>query len=49
MISELVDHVWQSTLFVGAAWLLTLALRRNRAQVLYWVWFAASVKFRWWA
>jgi len=41
----LVDHLWQSTLFVGAAWLLTLALRKNRAQVRYWVWFSASVKF----
>jgi bla regulator protein BlaR1 len=45
MIAELVDHLWQSTLFVGAAWLLTLALKKNRAQVRYWVWFAASVKF----
>ncbi len=45
MIPGLVDHLWQSTLFVGAAWLLTLALRRNRAQVRYWIWFAASVKF----
>jgi bla regulator protein BlaR1 len=45
MIPELVDHLWQSTLLVGAAWLLTLALRKNRAQVRYWVWFTASVKF----
>ena len=45
MIFELVDHLWQSTLFVGAAWLLTLALKKNRAQVRYWVWFTASVKF----
>jgi hypothetical protein len=45
MISELVDHLWQSTLFVGAAGLLTLMLRKNRAQGRYWVWFAASMKF----
>jgi uncharacterized protein (TIGR03435 family) len=40
-----VDHLWQSTLFAGVAWVVTLALRRNRAQVRYWVWFTASVKF----
>jgi bla regulator protein BlaR1 len=45
MIPGLVDHLWQSTLFVGAAWLLSLALRRNQAQVRYWVWFTASAKF----
>jgi bla regulator protein BlaR1 len=45
MIPGLVDHLWQSTLFVGAAWLLTLTLRKNQAQVRYWVWFTASVKF----
>ena len=45
MIPGLVDHLWQSTLFVGAAWLLTLVLRKNRAQVRYWVWFTASAKF----
>src|SRR5262249_54436347 len=30
---------------VAAAWLLTLALRKNRAAVRYWLWLAASVKF----
>jgi bla regulator protein blaR1 len=45
MISGLIDHLWQSTIFAGAAWLVTLALKRNRAQVRYWVWLAASVKF----
>ena len=38
MIPELIDHLWQSTLFVGAAWLLTLGLKKNRAQVRYWIW-----------
>ena len=41
-------HLWQSTWFAGAAWLATLAtlaLRRNRAEARYWVWFAASAKF----
>src|SRR5580658_2737026 len=45
MTPEILAHLWQSTLFVGAAWLVTLALRTNRAQVRYWIWFAASVKF----
>ncbi len=43
--SALINHLWQSTVVVGIAWLLTLALRNNHARVRYWVWFAASVKF----
>ena len=39
------NHLWQSTLFALAAWLLTLALRKNSARVRHWVWVAASVKF----
>jgi hypothetical protein len=35
MIRELVNHLWQSTLFAIVAGLLALALRRNRAQVRY--------------
>jgi bla regulator protein blaR1 len=45
MINELTNHLWQSTLFAVAAGLLTLAFRQNRAQVRYWLWFAASMKF----
>jgi len=41
----IVAHLWQSTLFAGAAWLVTLTLRTNRAQVRYYVWFTASAKF----
>ena len=41
----LLNHLWQSTLFVAAAGLLSLVLRGNRAQVRYWLWFAASFKF----
>ena len=44
-LSPLANHLWQSTLFAAAAWLLTLALKRNRAAVRYWLWLAASVKF----
>ena len=45
MISELANHIWQSTLFASAMGLLTLMLRRNRAAVRYGLWLAASVKF----
>ena len=41
----LANHLWQTTLFAGAAGLLTLLLRKNRACVRYWLWIAASVKF----
>jgi bla regulator protein blaR1 len=44
-LSPLANHLWQSTIFAIAAWLLTLALRKNRASVRYWIWFASSVKF----
>jgi len=39
------NHLWQSTMFVLAAALLTLAFQRNHARVRYWVWFSASMKF----
>ena len=42
---SLANHLWQTTLFVGAAGLLTLVLRKNSAYVRYWVWIVASVKF----
>ena len=41
----MLDHLWQSSLFVLAMWVLTLALKSNRAAVRYWLWLAASVKF----
>ncbi|HUP04923.1 MAG TPA: M56 family metallopeptidase [Bryobacteraceae bacterium] len=43
--SPLANHLWQSTVCVGVAWTLTLALSKNRAAVRYGVWLAASVKF----
>ena len=43
--SVLADHLWQSTLWVGAVWLATLTLRNNSARVRYWLWTAASIKF----
>jgi bla regulator protein blaR1 len=45
MIAALTNHLWQSTLFAGAAGLLTLLLRTNRAQPRYYLWLAASLKF----
>jgi hypothetical protein len=44
-LSPLANHLWQSTLFAGLVWLLTLAFRRYRAPVRYGLWLAASVKF----
>jgi uncharacterized protein (TIGR03435 family) len=41
----MINHIWQSTWFAIAAGLLTLAFRKNGAQVRYALWFAASVKF----
>jgi bla regulator protein blaR1 len=44
-MNPLANHLYQSTVFVVAAWLLSFALRNNRAAVRYWIWLAASVKF----
>jgi hypothetical protein len=44
MIGEWINHLWQSTMFAMVAALLTLAFRRNRAQVRYWLWLSASFK-----
>src|SRR5690349_22406365 len=45
MTDQLAAHLWQSTWFAIAAALLTLAFRKNRAQVRYWMWTTASLKF----
>src|SRR5256884_6536257 len=39
------NHLWQSSVFVIAAGLLTLVLRQNHARFRYWLWLVASVKF----
>ena len=39
------NHLWQSTLCVVMAGLLTLALRKNHARARYGLWLAASIKF----
>ena len=39
------NHLWQSTLCLVVAGLLTLTLRKNHARARYGLWFAASMKF----
>ena len=43
--AALVNHLWQSTLFVVIAWLLAWMLRDNQARTRYWIWMIASIKF----
>ena len=45
LATALANHLWQSTLFLAAAALLTAFFRKNHARVRYWIWLAASVKF----
>ena len=45
MISALIDHLWQSSLFTLCALLVAVQLRKCGAHLRYWIWFAASVKF----
>ncbi|HVV46906.1 MAG TPA: M56 family metallopeptidase [Bryobacteraceae bacterium] len=41
----MIPHLWQSTIFVAAVWLLTLVLRANPAKVRFHLWVCASIKF----
>jgi bla regulator protein blaR1 len=45
MIGEITNHLWQSTIFALAVAMLALAFRKNRAEVRYWLWLSASLKF----
>ncbi len=45
MIGEFTNHLWQSTVFAFAVALVALAFRKNRAEVRYWFWLSASLKF----
>jgi beta-lactamase regulating signal transducer with metallopeptidase domain len=45
MIAFIAQHLWQSTLFLIAAWVLVRACRRNCAAIRYSIWFGASLKF----
>jgi uncharacterized protein (TIGR03435 family) len=42
---ELVNHLWQSTVFAAGVWLLTFVLRRNQAHTRHRLWVLASAKF----
>ncbi len=44
-MTALALHLWQSTLVLIAAWVLTRLCRRNSAEIRYWIWFCASLKF----
>jgi bla regulator protein blaR1 len=45
MLNELTNHLWQSTIFAIVAGIMTVAFRKNRAQVRYGLWLTASLKF----
>ena len=45
MMPALIDHLWQSTLFCAAVWLITLTLRANGAALRHGLWMLASIKF----
>ena len=45
MMADLLNHLWQSTVFVAGVALLSSVCRGNRARVRYGLWFVASAKF----
>jgi bla regulator protein blaR1 len=45
VISFALNHLWQSTLFTAVIAVLVLALRRYPANVRFWLWMSASLKF----
>ena len=44
-MQDLINHLWQSTMFAIIVAILTVALRKNQARTRYWLWLAASIKF----
>lgn len=44
-MSGIADHLWQSTWFALAAWLLAVLVRKDSARIRYWIWLCASLKF----
>ena len=44
-MTSLLDHLWQSTIFLGFIGLATLLFRGNGAHVRHALWLAASIKF----
>jgi beta-lactamase regulating signal transducer with metallopeptidase domain len=45
VLSAVINHLWQSTLFAGGVGILTLMFRSNGASVRFGLWFSASLKF----
>ena len=45
MLTEIVNHLWQSTLIAFGVAALAATLRDHGAHARYWLWWAASVKF----
>jgi len=45
MIAALLNHLWQSTLFCGAVWVVVRLCRSNGAALRHGLWLTASVKF----
>jgi beta-lactamase regulating signal transducer with metallopeptidase domain len=43
--ADILNHLWQSTVFTLVITLAVGLFRRNHARVRYWLWFAASLKF----
>jgi bla regulator protein blaR1 len=44
-MTEVTNHLWQSTLFAVLVAASAFALRSNRAEIRYWLWLTASLKF----
>jgi bla regulator protein blaR1 len=45
MLSDVANHLWQSTLVLGVACGLAWLLRRNSARARFGIWLCASLKF----
>jgi TonB family protein len=45
MLTEVINHLWQSTLVAAAIAAIAALLRNEGAHARYWLWWAASVKF----
>lgn len=45
LFEPVADHLWQSTAVLALIAALAMLLRDNRAQVRYWLWLLASIKF----
>jgi uncharacterized protein (TIGR03435 family) len=45
LFESVADHLWQSTAVLAVIAALAVLLRDNRAQVRYWLWLLASMKF----